>query len=226
MKITVTYILLITCYLLIVMSCSEIVENAPTNSANIELEEDKRELTYEEEEQIIINDIVNLFLRNVDFKRIKEMEILSARFEKRKPESIEEMNISVIISDTLRSLVESKNENAWMFTGNYSDSTYSNLFDSLVNSRIFLELEKMKFNPNSIKLNSPYQHSNQSITERSSKETRTILYLSRVCIDEKRKYAVMEVEYLYGHRLGSMNGYHMTYLLEKREDNWVYIHRH
>jgi hypothetical protein len=179
---------------------------------------------YEKEEFAAISDITNDYLERNILKAILEPRDLLEDMPMVKP-NIDSLDLKVYISDALIPIAQVKQDNEWMFKGNYHETEDSTIFYGIVNSEKFGKLNYREFDKKEIRLIKPFRQFEKSQEKITSDESYSILNFSRICFDSKKENGVVVIEYLQGFTSGSMNGYHMALLIKKKNNKWTYIPR-
>ena len=189
-----------------------------------------KNLTYEEIELDVLQEITNNYLNDIHFKHIVEGLIMDAEFSGEPKPNIDSLRenlvLQVYVSDGLTPISQDLKDETWMFEDNYTDSNLTNRFNSIINSKKFNELEYREIDRTKLKLDKLYQHAKTSQPELKKDEEYAKLRFSRICFDSNFETGVIAVHYGHGVNGGIRGGYHMAFLIEKKDGKWKIIYRH
>ena len=180
-----------------------------------------KNLNYEETELEVLQEITNIFLNDIHFKHIAEGLIMDAEFNGEPKPTIDSLRnnlvLQVYISDGLPPISQEYKDETWMFEDNYTDSNLTNRFYSIINSKKFSEIGYRKIDRTKLKLDKLYIHTKSSQPELKKDEEYAILKFSRICFDSNFETGVIAIDYRHGVDGGTSGGYHMAFLIEKKE---------
>ncbi|MCT4562365.1 MAG: hypothetical protein N4A41_13430 [Crocinitomicaceae bacterium] len=187
-------------------------------------------INYEETELEVLQEIINTYLNDIHFKHISEGLIMDAEFSGEPKPNIDSLRnnlvLQVYISDGLTPISQEYKDETWMFEDNYTDSNLTNRLNSLINSKRFNELGYRKIDRTKFKLDKLYRHAKSSQPELKKDEEYAKLRFSRICFDPNFETGVIAIDYGHGVNGGIRGGYHMAFLIEKKNGKWKIIYRH
>ena len=185
--------------------------------------------SYENEELKAIEDITNEFLKENDLKLILNPPPRPDGKPSWVP-NVDSLDIKVVFSDKLVSINDYKKSDKWIFKNNAFAKGDSIIFNQIINSKVFEELEKRTFNKNSLKLATPYRK--VEIEEIKLEEGFPNIKFSRICFDKKMQNGVVVIDYLYDVKtdqssqiVGSGSGFNGALLIRKVNDKWVIVNK-
>ena len=180
------------------------------------------ENSYEKEEFIAIQDILNDYLRKeyLEDKLYPNRDFPGMNME---PIDTNRVELKVYISDALNPIEQIREDNYWMFENKYSESENKKIFNSILKSDKFKNLSYREIEKNDLELINPYKQVENSKIILKEKEQYNLLQFSRICFDSNLKNGIVVIDEHIGQKGLKIQGYYKAFLIKKIKGKWRYI---
>lgn len=185
--------------------------------------------SYENEELKAIEDISNEFLKENDLNIILNPPPSPNGNPSWVP-NLDSLDIKVVFSDELVSINDYKKSDTSMFKNNDFTKADSIIFNQIINSKKFEELEKKSFNKNNLKLAKPYRQVEKK--EIKLEEGFPSMKFSRICFDKKMQNGVVVIDYSNDVKtdessqiVSSASGFNGALLIRKVNNKWAIVNK-
>lgn len=180
------------------------------------------EKSYEKEEFIAVQDVLNDYLKR---EYLDNILFPNRMFPEKDIEPIDTNNIvlKIYISDALNPIEQIREDNYWMFENNYPESENNEIFNSILKSEKFKNLSYREIEKNDLELIKPYKQVKSSKIILKEKEKYNLLQFSRICFDSSLKNGIVVIDEHIGQKGMKIQGYHKAFLIKKIKGKWKYI---
>ena len=187
--------------------------------------------TYENEELLAIQDVMNEYLVSQDLNDNLNPPPPPPPFDVKndrpviKKINIDSLNLKVYVSSGLIPISQIKEDDSWLFTVSLQNKFYDSIYNSIIGSKKFNELGFKKINKKQIKFVKPYYQIFDKENEVGKNENYVMFKLSRVCFNSKHSYGVIFMEFERGTDSYYGTGELKVFLIQKQNNKWKLIKR-